>query len=447
MRRTSVSFCHVDFCILLLVLFSAIDCAFTIDPAYEGATISIDPPTVVGAVGETFSIDMVILNVSDLYGWELKLAWDPHLLNVTAVVEGSFLSSVGSSFFYYDVNFTIGCMVIDCILLGDVEGASGDGVLATATFLPRNEGECFLNLHEAVLIDSFEQLIPCQLTNGYGYFTQPHDIAITDVVFFPLTGLPNDVVNINVTVQNQGTHAETFELVVNASFLIVGGLNATLNVTETGSFEFAWNTTGYQKGDYEISAITPVIEGEADTTDNTHTADHIFTLLCAGHDIALITVDPLKTVVGQDYSVHIQVTLKNYGTSPETINTTIYTSTTALQSETANLESGELIQLILTWNTTGFDQGSYTIVAEALPVPGETEIDDNTLSAETPICVTVPGDVDADSDVDIFDIVTIAGAYNTQEGDVRYSAISDLDNDEDVDIFDVVIAASHYGST
>lgn len=447
MRRTGIFFRHVDSCILLLVFCSTIDCAFTIESAYQEPTISVDPSTIVVAVGETFSIDVVILNVSDLYGWELKLAWDPDLLNVTAVAEGSFLSSVGSSFFYYNVNLSIGCMVIDCILLGDVEGASGDGVLATTTFFTRNEGECLLNLHEVVLIDSSEQLIPCQLTNGYGYFTQPHDIALTDVVFFPLTGLPNDIVNINVTVQNQGSHAETFDLTVNASLQIVGVLSVTLNVTEIGSFEFTWNTTGCQKGDYEISATTATIEGEADTTDNTHTADHVFTLLCLGHDIALIAVDPLKTVVGQNYSVHIQVTLKNYGTSPETINTTIYTDTRALESETANLESGEIMHLILTWNTTGFDQSNYTIDAEASPVLGETETDDNTLSAAIPICVTVPGDVDADFDVDIFDIVTIAGAYDTQKGNARYSAISDLDNDEDVDIFDVVIAASHYGST
>lgn len=447
MRRTGIFFRHVGFCILLLVFLSTIGCASTIEPSYQEPTISINPSTVVAAVGETFSIDVAITNVSDLYGSEFKLAWDPSLLNMTAVVEGSFLSSFGSTFFHYNVNFSMGCVIIDCILLGDIEGASGDGVLATITFFIENEGECLLNLYEVVLIDSFEQLIPCQLTSGYGYFTQPHDIAVTDVVFFPLTGLPSDIVNINVTVHNQGTHAETFDLTVNASIQIVGVLTVTLNISEIEAFEFAWNTTGFETGDYEISAAAATIEGEADTTDNTHSAEELFILLCLGHDIAVITVDPLKTVVGQNYSVNIQVTLRNYGTSPETINTTIYTNTRALQCETANLESGEIMHLIFTWNTTGFDQGNYTIVAQASPVPGEIETDDNILGAAIPICVTVPGDVDADSDVDIFDIVTIAGAYDTQKGNTRYSAISDLDNDEDVDIFDVVIAASNYGRT
>lgn len=415
--------------------------------SYQEPTMTVTPSTLVAAIGETFNIDVVITNVSDLYGWEFRLAWDPDLLNMTGAVEGIFLSSFGSTFFCYSVNISIGCMVIDCTLLGDIEGASGDGILATITFYTESEGECLLNLYEAILIDSFEQLIPCQLTNGYGYFTQAHDIAITNVVFFPLTALPSDIVNINVTVHNQGSHSEMFDLTVNASSQIVGVRTVTLNTTEIGSFGFSWNTTGCEKGYYDISASTAIIEGEADTTDNSHIAEEPFILLYLGHDIALLAVEPLKTVVGQNYGVNIQVTLINYGTSPETINTTIYTNTIVLQSKTANLESGEIAQLILTWDTTGFDKSNYTIFAYALPVSGETETDDNTLGAAIPICVTVPGDVDADSDVDIFDIVTIAGAYDTQKGNTRYSAISDLDNDEDVDIFDVVIAASNYGTT
>ncbi len=59
----------------------------------------------------------------------------------------------------------------------------------------------------------------------------------------------------------------------------------------------------------------------------------------------------------------------------------------------------------------------------------------------------IPGDVDRDGDVDIFDIVRIAGAYDSEEGDARYVANCDIDGDGDVDIFDVVIAAGHYGES
>jgi len=57
---------------------------------------------------------------------------------------------------------------------------------------------------------------------------------------------------------------------------------------------------------------------------------------------------------------------------------------------------------------------------------------------------TVPGDVDWDYDVDIYDIVKIAGAYGSSAGEPRFFPECDLDEDRDVDIYDVVIAAGNY---
>jgi parallel beta-helix repeat protein len=55
------------------------------------------------------------------------------------------------------------------------------------------------------------------------------------------------------------------------------------------------------------------------------------------------------------------------------------------------------------------------------------------------------GDVDYDFDVDIFDIVMIAGAYGTYFEHPEFNPQADLDKDGDVDIFDIVIAAGNYG--
>jgi hypothetical protein len=57
------------------------------------------------------------------------------------------------------------------------------------------------------------------------------------------------------------------------------------------------------------------------------------------------------------------------------------------------------------------------------------------------------GDVDGDRDVDIYDIVAMAGAYGSEEGDPAYHPSYDLDADGDVDIVDITTAAGNYGQT
>lgn len=72
-----------------------------------------------------------------------------------------------------------------------------------------------------------------------------------------------------------------------------------------------------------------------------------------------------------------------------------------------------------------------------------------TFNSTYELLVTFPmgGDVNYDGDVDIFDIVTIAGAYGTTEGQLKYNAHCDIDDDGDIDIFDMVRAAGNYGES
>jgi len=58
----------------------------------------------------------------------------------------------------------------------------------------------------------------------------------------------------------------------------------------------------------------------------------------------------------------------------------------------------------------------------------------------------LPGDFDADGDIDIFDFVQFADAYGSETGDPNYNAIGDFDDDGDIDIFDFVDFADVYGT-
>ncbi len=57
------------------------------------------------------------------------------------------------------------------------------------------------------------------------------------------------------------------------------------------------------------------------------------------------------------------------------------------------------------------------------------------------------GDVDADCDVDIVDIMLVAGRWNAVLGDPPYDPRYDLDGDGAIDVVDIMLVATHWGTT
>jgi len=76
---------------------------------------------------------------------------------------------------------------------------------------------------------------------------------------------------------------------------------------------------------------------------------------------------------------------------------------------------------------------------------GETNIEDNTLVTDERVCVSMPGDLDCDRDVDLYDAVKMLVRYGAKEGSPSYDANCDIDGDGDVDLYDAVTLLTHYG--
>lgn len=134
--------------------------------ASQTTTVYVYPSATTVPIGQTFTIDIKISAVSDLYGWEFRLGWDPNLLDVVDVLEGGFLKSGGSTFFDKKMNNTVGYILVDCTLLGMVSGVNGDGTLASVGFYAEKEGTTNLDLYDTILIDSSEQAISHAVVDG-----------------------------------------------------------------------------------------------------------------------------------------------------------------------------------------------------------------------------------------------------------------------------------------
>jgi len=109
-----------------------------------------------------------------------------------------------------------------------------------------------------------------------------HDIAVTDLQCSPLKILIGELVNISVSVQNEGTIAETFSVSIYANTTIIETLTVTnLSVGDNSTLPFAWNTTDMKRGNYTMSVYATPVLGETDTGDNT-LVDGTVTLKCPG---------------------------------------------------------------------------------------------------------------------------------------------------------------------
>jgi hypothetical protein len=167
------------------------------------------------------------------------------------------------------------------------------------------------------------------------------------------------------------------------------------------------------------------------------------------HDIAVLSVNPLKTIVGQGYTMQTNVTVTNQGDYTETFNVTTYANTTAIETQEITLEKGASAALTFTWNTTGFAKGNYTINAYAWPVQGETDLADNTF-IDGWVIVAMAGDITGpagwpDGKVDIRDVSKVARLFGVSYPNPKYDTNCDINNDGVIDIKDVAFVSKQFG--
>jgi len=162
------------------------------------------------------------------------------------------------------------------------------------------------------------------------------------------------------------------------------------------------------------------------------------------HDVRTADVKPSKTVVGQGYSVSINVTIENQGRQTETLDVTVYYDSNVIETETVALTVGNFKTITFTWNTTGITKGNYIISATADPVSGEVDTADNTYT-DGWIIVTIPGDFSGDFKVSPYDFALLALAYGSTPEAPKWNPNCDVDNNNKIGPFDFAILSIHYG--
>lgn len=277
--------------------------------ATNGTTLYIDPPTTQGiSVGGTFTVNVTVSNVPDLYSWQAKVLFNATVLACTNVAYPStgFIFS-GRSYFPLDpiIDNTTGYVLHGSTLLG-AGTASGSGVLTQITFKVLAIGTSDLSLSKTIatadtlLQDSTGAILSPTVQDGF--FTnlptpppERHDVAITALTLSAPSVKQGENVSINTVVLNNGTGVESFNVTIFYDSNPIHTFEIhSMSAGNTEPLSYLWNTTGVPLGPHTIKAEATVVSGETAVTNNVMTTQ-----------ITVLSVKGVNTDLNHDGKVNI----------------------------------------------------------------------------------------------------------------------------------------------
>jgi hypothetical protein len=294
----------------------------------------------------------------------------------------------------------------------------------------------------------------------------------------------------------------------------VPDLKAYFNRTEVKAY--AYNMTGPELGTVVLNVTGYLVDGTMFQGFSELT-------IIPAHDVAVTNVESSATVVGQGYSLDVNITAMNRGSFEETFTVTCYYGNGSLTPEmwdffwsmgdvnrdgfinlididligdafgsypghprwnpSADLNSDGVVDMrdvgicvrhqgyeiwfyylfrgvvgtpininlaglshttvAFTWDTTGLALGDYFIGAYTGPVDNDTDLGNNIIG-NVWVTVIIPGDINGDFVVDIFDAILLANAFGSQPGSSNWNSNADINGDDVVDIFDAILLANHF---
>jgi len=276
--------------IFLLLILSA----FTMNVKANDKTpkVYVDPPINAAPVNISFTVNISIADVRDVYSWEFDLEWDVSLLNATSITQGTFLNRGNTTryptFFIQYIHNDEGYLTVSSSLRGlpPTDAASGNGTLAVITFLVKSISECKLHLYDTTLVKMISlwetEAIPHVTQDGYfnnkeGAEVHPVDWNNDDIIDYYVSSVSNSTIS-------------NFEFSLSAKLI-------SFNVTCSDGTGFCNVTIPKALLDANPLSKWQVLLNEADVTSTctiSNTTTHTFIYVpysCSTHTIRIIGIE------------------------------------------------------------------------------------------------------------------------------------------------------------
>jgi hypothetical protein len=253
------------------------------------AIVNADTPPDIGTnffnltgkgIGDTFKINLTVVDVIDLASWQVRVSWDPAELEFVSFVFPSdhIFATMNPLFAGPDSS------VPGTVIGGAAARAgtfTGTGTLAMLTLrllvVPTGldptpiAGDIDYTAFgvDTFLLDGVGVDIPFTVVNGYYKYA----FAIRDVAIINLTSTKTIigqgyVGNVTLTAENQGDFTENFNVTIYANATQITVLNFVLANGTSQAKTFSWNTTGFAYGNYTVNAYAEPLLEEVDIVDN-----------------------------------------------------------------------------------------------------------------------------------------------------------------------------------
>jgi hypothetical protein len=237
------------------------------------AKLFVFPPEIIDPTmtpGTTFSIDIQVDDVFDLYGYSFSLSYDTYVLVCLGVIivppntDPHFLTEISVDDPLGEVSVSV-----DYYSPAPPITLLSNTTMVTIFFMVQNYGCTVLDLHDTLLTNPSGDPITHEVGDGF-FCTLIADVAIVWVEPSRNFVYPGRIVDIIVVAANLGDLTTTFNVTAYYDNNTIG-TQTVVNVPpgHNRTLVFAWNTTGLEPcNNFTISAYASPVPYELDFTNN-----------------------------------------------------------------------------------------------------------------------------------------------------------------------------------
>jgi general secretion pathway protein D len=137
-------------------------------PLWAAAVVSVQPSTLTVTTGQTFSLAVDVTGITDLYGYQFDLYFNPAILSAVSVSEGTFLASGGPTIFVPGTIDDVGGTITynADILESATSGVNGSGTLVNVAFQALTTGSSSVQIENLLALNSFGEGIVASETDS-----------------------------------------------------------------------------------------------------------------------------------------------------------------------------------------------------------------------------------------------------------------------------------------